>query len=187
MPMIIDGTNGLTFNNATTQTGAGLVAGSASAISSGTAVATTSGTAITFTSLPSWVKRITVMFNGVSTSGSSAVLVRIGTSSGVATTGYIGAGVAFTSGVLFGAANSTTGFLIEPAPGSTSTSYGACVITNVTSNTWVASFNIGYGDAPYVGIGGGGIDLGATLDRVQFVTSNGTDTFDAGSINILYE
>ena len=34
-----------------------------------TAVASTSGTSIDFTGLPSWVKRITVMFVGVSTSG----------------------------------------------------------------------------------------------------------------------
>jgi hypothetical protein len=157
-----------------------------SAVVSGTAVASTSGTTITFTSIPSWVKRITVMFNGVSTSGSSAVLVRIGTSSGIATSGYIGAGSAFTSGTP-SVANSTAGFLVEPSPGSGSTAYGSCVINNLTSNTWVAAFNVAYGDAPYVGVGAGSVNLGATLDRVQLTTGNGTDTFDAGTINILYE
>jgi hypothetical protein len=29
--------------------------------------------------------------------------------------------------------------------------------------------------------------LSATLDRIRITTVNGTDTFDAGSINILYE
>jgi hypothetical protein len=155
-------------------------------ITSGTAVASTSGTSIEFTSIPSWVKRITVMLSGVSTSGVSAVLVRIGTSSGVVNTGYIGAASVFTNGTP-SVSNSTTGFLLEPSPGAGSLAYGSCVITNVTDNTWVASFNIAYGDAPYVGNGAGSIVLGATLDRVQLTTSNGTDTFDAGLVNILYE
>ena len=31
------------------------------------------------------------------------------------------------------------------------------------------------------------VTLSATLDSVRITTVNGTDTFDAGSINILYE
>ena len=48
---------------------------------SGTAVASTSGTSIDFTGIPSWVKRITVMFNGVSTSGTSFKQIQIGSGS----------------------------------------------------------------------------------------------------------
>ena len=155
-------------------------------LTSGTAQVSTSGTSIDFTGIPSWVKRITVMFNGSSTSGTSSVLVRLGTSSGVVATGYVSAGSAYTSATP-SVSNSTAGFIIIPVPGSSSTAYGSCVITNLTGNTWVASFSIGFGDAAYVGNGGGSIALGATLDRVRITTSNGTDTFDAGSINILYE
>jgi hypothetical protein len=34
---------------------------------------------------------------------------------------------------------------------------------------------------------GGQIELAATLTAVRITTVNGTDAFDAGSINILYE
>ena len=34
---------------------------------------------------------------------------------------------------------------------------------------------------------GGSIALGGVLDRIRITTVNGTDVFDAGSINILYE
>ena len=33
----------------------------------------------------------------------------------------------------------------------------------------------------------GRVTLSGALDRVRVTTVNGTDTFDAGSINILYE
>jgi len=53
----------------------------------GTAVNTTSGTSIDLTSIPSWVKRITVMLNGVSTNGASIPQIQLGAGS-VDTTGY---------------------------------------------------------------------------------------------------
>jgi len=80
----------------------------ASLITSGTAVASTSGTSIDFTGIPSWVKRITVMFSGVSTSGSSLIQLQLGDSGGVETTSYTsGAWLANTANT-----NSTTGLLI---------------------------------------------------------------------------
>ena len=80
-------------------------------IVSGTSVASTSGTSIDFTSIPSWVKRITVMFDGVSTNGTSNLQVQIGDSGGIENTGYTAAasGVA-NSGNLVTAASSTSGF-----------------------------------------------------------------------------
>jgi len=54
-------------------------------IVSGTAVASTSGTSIDFTSIPSWVKRVTVMFAGVSTNGTGSYLIQIGDSGGIET------------------------------------------------------------------------------------------------------
>ena len=59
----------------------------ASVITSGTSQASTSGTSIDFTSIPSWVKRITLMFNGVSTNGTSNYQIQIGSGS-VTTSGY---------------------------------------------------------------------------------------------------
>lgn len=151
------------------------------AITSSTSQASTSGTSIDFTGIPSWVKRITVMFYGVSTSGSSQIIIRLGNGSFV-TTGYVSnAWTANTSNN-----NSTVGLIITGSTAPTAIYYGSAIIHLVTGNTWVESHAMG-GEGGYNIIGGGGIALGGTLDRVRITTINGTDTFDAGSINILYE
>ena len=154
-------------------------------ITTGTAQNSTSGTSIDFTSLPSWVKRITVMFNGVSTSGTSSYLLQLGISSGVTTTGYINYGMQFGSGAGSGAGYSN-GFNIK-GPGASEAASGSIIITNLTSNTWTAFGMLGSTSTNTGFLTAGSIALGGTLDRVRFTTSNGTDTFDAGSINILYE
>jgi hypothetical protein len=185
MPVIIDGTNGLTFNNASTQASAGLVVGSASAITSGTAVASTSGTSIDFTSIPSWVKRITVNFNGFSTNGTSLKQVQLGNGS-IVTSGYVGTASIFNSGTEI---NPTTGFTLGYSNAAVDIIYAQMVITTLGSNVWIASvmFPIASGGS-WVGTAyTGGITLGGTLDRIRLTTINGTDTFDAGSVNILYE
>jgi len=149
----------------------------------GTAQASTSGTNIDFTSIPSWVKRITIMFNGVSTNGSSSKLVQIGTSSGIVSTGYASTGSTIATTVA--TSNSTAGFIIFTTNAADILS-GQIILTNITSNTWVQSHTIKSSTANNC-IGGGDIALSGTLDRVRITTVNGTDTFDAGSINILYE
>jgi hypothetical protein len=158
-------------------------------ITSGTAVASTSGTSIDFTSIPSWVKRITVMFNGVSTSGSSQLQVQIGSGS-VTTTGYNS--VAFyglASAVQFQSA--TTGFILEPSGNAASSTvrYGSLILSSFGSNTWASQGMIFPSVGATLVISDTGISpaLGGTLDRIRITTLGGTDTFDAGSINILYE
>lgn len=171
--------------------GSGLVAG-ASYLTSGTSQATTSGTSIDFTGIPSWVKRITVMFTGVSTNatGSAGLLLQIGSGS-TTTTGYISysGGVNNSNQTFTG--NSTAGFLITSSMGNTSTISGHAIITLLSSNTWVCSSVFGGLDGSSANVirSGGGYSpsLSGALDRVRITTVNGTDTFDAGSINILYE
>lgn len=80
-------------------------------ITSSTAVASTSGTSIDFTGIPSWVKRITVMLSGVSTNGSSAVQIQLGTSSGATVSGYLGSGASLAAST--SASNSTAGFKLK--------------------------------------------------------------------------
>jgi len=82
---------------------------------SGTSQASTSGTSIDFTGIPSWVKRITVMFNGVSTNGTSNKQIQLGDSGGFETTGYLGASVQLTDAASVNAATITTGFGIFSA------------------------------------------------------------------------
>jgi hypothetical protein len=173
MAVTIDGSASVTINS-------GAVLG----ITSGTAVASTSGTSIDFTSIPSWVKRITVMFDSVSLSGSDSFLIQIGDSGGLETTGYNGGGARFGATSIAGA-TFTTGFGFNNSTAACLYS-GSVVLTNVTGNTWSASGALGGSATAFANILGGSKTLSAQLDRVS-VTRTGTDTFDAGIINILYE
>ena len=155
-----------------------------SVITSGTAVASTSGTTISFIGIPSWAKRITVMLNGVSTSGSSRLQIQIGSGT-YTTTGYVS-----SASTIFGGSaattTATTGYIIEGA-GAAEAKSGHIVITLVSGFNYIASHTIGSSAGNDTGLGGGTVTLGGVLDRVRVTTINGTDTFDAGSINILYE
>jgi hypothetical protein len=168
-----------------TITGAVVSSMASSVITSGTAVASTSGTSIDFTSIPSWAKRVTVMFSGISTNGTSSLVVRIGDSGGIVSTSYQGAVSAIVSGAASGATPNTTGFYLGGASASNAV-IGNVTLTNVTGNTWVGSWVMFMNDNQ-VNQGAGARTLSATLDRVRITTLGGTDTFDAGSINILYE
>jgi hypothetical protein len=143
----------------------------------------TTNTSIDFTGIPSWVKRVTVMFNQVSTNGASMLLSQIGAGS-IVTTGYISTN-SYT-GASAGGTTSTAGFILTTAAGAANTLSGHFVLTLVGSNIWAASCVIGRQDG-YTNMGTGTVTLSGTLDRVRITTVNGTDTFDAGSINILYE
>jgi hypothetical protein len=156
-----------------------------SVITSGTAVASTSGTSIDFTGIPSWVKRITVMFNGVSTNGANAILIQLGDSGGVETSGYIGCGSTITSSGTAGSTAYTTGFGLRKT-NAVDTRGGAVTLSTLGSNVWVAS-GVSNPDGSSLDFVAGYKTLSGTLDRVRITTSGGTDTFDAGSINILYE
>ena len=176
----VAGTNTITLP---ALTGTAVIAGQNSAITAGTAVASTSGTSIDFTSIPSWVKRVTVMFNGVSTNGTSLLQIQLGAGS-VTTSGYTsGAWTANTnnSGVI------SSGLILNSTTSASTAYYGNITISGLGSNTWISSHSLGGPSGGYQSIGGGGIALGGTLDRVRITTVNGTDTFDAGTVNILYE
>ena len=181
----VAGTNTITLPAAT---GTAVVNGANSAIVSASSQASTSGTSIDFNSIPSWVKRITVMFNGVSTNGSSPVQIQLGDSGGVETSGYLGAtGISANGGTAGGALSA--GFLIDgnATQAATSVRYGLCTIANITGNAWVAHGAVGETTNARVQHVAGAKSLSATLDRVRITTVNGTDTFDAGTINIMYE
>lgn len=142
-----------------------------------TAQASTSGTSIDFTGMPSWAKRITVMFSGVSLNGTSSLLIQLGDSGGFETSGYVsGSG---------SADNSTSGFVARVA-NATRAACGHMVITNISGNSWVSSHSLNLGTTSDFS-GGGTKTLSDTLTQIRVTTVNGTDTFDAGEINISYE
>jgi hypothetical protein len=151
-------------------------------LGSGTAV-TASGTSIEFTNIPSWVKRITVMFNGVSTSGTSTPLIQIGSGS-VTTSGYTGASSVLAAGVT--STNYTTG-IASGFGAAASIIQGGVILSLVGSNTWTAFGVLSRSDTAATATTGGNVTLSGALDRIRITTVNGTDTFDAGTINILYE
>ncbi len=154
-------------------------------ISSGTAVASTSGTSIDFTGLPSWVKRITVMFNGVSTNGTSGFLIQVGAGS-VETSGYVSGTSNVANGAVGTLVTSTAGFVALSVTAAGSTNSGIVTLATLGSNIWVAGGSTYYSGSSTFVVAGNKTTSG-TLDRVRITTVNGTDTFDAGSINILYE
>lgn len=151
-----------------------------------TAVASTSGTSIDFTGLPSWIKRITVMFSGVSTNSTNLYQVQIGSGS-YTISGYTG-GYATAGGT---AGAMSTGFVIVNNVAAANLHYGAILLTNITGNTWSEFGNIANSAGSNVlTTSAGSIALGGTLDRLRIIassTGSPSDTFDAGTINILYE
>jgi hypothetical protein len=150
----------------------------------GTAVASTSGTAIDFTGIPSWAKRVTVMFAGVSTNGTSSLTVNLGTSAGLETSGYLGS----VSTIGTGAANGGAGLYFFFGQNNTAASvyHGSMIFSLLTGNNWVMQGIVARSDANSVNVLAGSKALAGALDRISISTVIG-NTFDAGTINVSWE
>jgi len=176
MAVTINGSAGVTTNSGAVYNG----------LQTDTAKSAT-GTSVDFTGIPSWVKRVTVMLSGLSTNGTSQPMFQLGDSGGVETTGY-----ATTTTSITTAANAATvytnGWQIYTANASRITQ-GNIVFSllDASTNTWVGSGQFVTTDVASVQMCSGSKSLSSTLDRVRITTANGTDTFDAGTINIIYE
>jgi hypothetical protein len=168
-----------------TITGAVVSSMASSVLTVGTAQATTSGTSKSFLSIPSWVKRITVIGSGVNTNGSSPVLVQLGSGS-IQTTGYNSSFGYLTAGSVT-SGGSTSGFGLWRG-GATDILYFNMIITNISGNTWVQSHSGAFlTPGNYCISGGGNVTISAgVVDRLALVTTS-TDNFNAGSVNIIYE
>ena len=172
----VSGTNTLTLQAATATNAVNILS---------TPVASTSGATIDFNSIPAWVKKITVMFAGVSTNGTSNYMVQLGTSGGIQATGYsCGAWGANTTNI-----NNTTGFLAIVYTTAAGTLDGNLTITclNTSTGLWTYTTAMSSSASGFNTFGAGSKTLSGTLDRVRITTVNGTDTFDAGSVNLLLE
>lgn len=198
MAIILDGTSGATLPVplAVAQGGTGsttltltspVIAGTPTGVgvlTSSTAVASTSGTSIDFTGIPSWAKRITVMFSGVSSSGTSNQFIQVGSGS-VQATGYANYSVFLGNAALAGVYY-TTGFALNKNT-NTGIVNGSVQLSLLGSNIWALQGGAALNSAAYGCSSYGTVTVTGTLDRIRITFVNGTDTFTAGSINILYE
>ena len=177
MSVIINGSAGVTTNS-------GAVYDS---LQSATAKSAT-GTSVDFTGIPSWVKRITVVLSGVSTNGTSLVQIQLGDSGGFEITDYTSTIYSTTTAPLVGANTSTSGMLAASSVGAASSFTGimSIVLLN-TSNTWVATCITSRSTNSLYSTSTSSKSLSGTLTQVRITTVNGTDTFDDGTINIIYE
>lgn len=179
MSVVINGSAGVTTNT-------GAVYDS---LQRGTAITLTNQTAPEFTSIPSWVRRITLMFNGVSTNSTGVRLVQLGDSGGYETSGYTGS-VATTNSAGSGnnAAFSGSGFALQNSGNTLAadTLYGNIVFVNVSGNIWVGTGILVASNAPASFYISGVKTLSDTLTSIRLYV-DGTQFFDAGTINILYE
>ena len=176
MSVSIDGSNGITLPNGSAVRG----------ITQGTLVSTASGTSVDFTGIPSWAKRVTIMVNGLSTNGTAQPMVQLGTSGGVQSSGYNTNTTSITSGANV-TTNYTNGWQLYSGNAS-NTITGALVLTclDPSSGVWIGQGLFAV-NIPSVIFTTGGKTLSGFLDRIRLTTANGSDTFDAGSVNIIYE
>lgn len=175
----------LTSPTLTSPTISGTPVINASLITSGTAITLTNQTAPEFINIPSWVKRITLMVQGLSASGSGTPLVQLGTGSTTYTTsGYLSTTGSMDNGTV-GAQNYTTGFGFRSL-NSANILHGNIIITNIGGTSWTATGNIAWSNLALIAMIGGSISLGAQLTAVRLFI-DGTQFFDAGTVNILYE
>jgi hypothetical protein len=154
-------------------------------INRGTEQATTSGTAVDFTGIPAGVRRITIAFNAVSSNGTSGRVVQIGSGSFV-TSGYVSSGGSIAASTA-GGNSITSAFLAGYATVAADAVNGAMTLLNISGNNWVASFAGGSSGGNFGMVSGGSLSLGGVLDRVRITNGNGTDTFDGGAVNIMWE
>jgi len=202
MTIILDGTNGINTPGLTDTAAASVattltVTGAATAASlqvggvttnvyplvSGTSVASTSGTSIDFINIPSWVRRITVMVSGLGSSSSGIPLLQLGTVSSLEVTGYSGSGI--SNSTLFAL---SSGFPVRDTWSSTSRTNGAYTLTllDAASNTWACAAIFGTSNTTGLVSVGGTKPLASTLTRLRLYI-DGTQTFTAGLVNILWE
>jgi hypothetical protein len=198
MPVTINGTTGVVTPGATIGSINGILKSSSGVVSQASVgtdysqltlatAQTASGTSVDFTSIPSWVKRITVMLNGVSTNGTSPLRFQIGGSS-IESSGYNGCSIRSATDGSVGTTSLSSGFDFFNNGSATLNYFGNCTISIMGSNTWSITGTLAFptAAAEFNAIAGTK-QTSSSLSIVRITTVNGTDAFDAGTINISYE
>jgi hypothetical protein len=156
---------------------------------SGTVRTATTAFPLDFTSIPSWAKRITVMFAGASPSLADWLVIQLGTSGGIVTTGYLGSAFITTTSGITAMQNTTAINIYNNSAGAADILHGSVVLNllNPATNTWTAMGLVSKSNALVMSYVTGSISLASALTQVRVTSSAGTGSLDGGSINIMYE
>ena len=149
----------------------------------GTAVSA-GGTSVDFTNLPSWVKKVTITFVDVSLTSTADYLIQLGTASSIVSSGYSSLCITANASATTAGISSTAGFVWQSNSGS-NIERGKVELIKHSGNTWIATM-LGSPQLSGARFGAGNITLSAALTRVR-ITNTASNTFDGGTINIMYE
>jgi len=154
----------------------------------GAEVTTTSGTTAAITGIPSGVKKITIMFEGVSTDGTEQFLLQLGDAGGVETSSYISTSARHPTAADTEYATDTNGFVLtgSNSAGSVYSGIVTLYLKDAANNTWILS-SILSGGSTTLNTATGSKSLSAEITQLLLTTDGTPDTFDAGSIAIQYE
>lgn len=144
--------------------------------------ATNSGSSFDVTGIPATARVIRVLFSDVSLSGSDLLLVQLGDSGGIETSGYR-SGAARMSSSGLSKVNSTAGLAIH----TNGTAYvvgGVMTLSSADGLTWRAAHSADFNTQ--LGVGGGIKTLSSALTQLR-ITPDGSDTFDAGAFSVIYQ
>lgn len=150
-----------------------------------TPIATTSGTSHDFTGIPSWARNILLMWDGVSTNGTSDIIVQLGDAGGFENTGYSGAAWTYQGATV---GNFSAGFILDPAATAASINHGQMqiILMDPATHTWTETSISGRSDVAAGRLGAGSKSLSEALTGLRLTTAGGVNTFDAGKINCMY-
>jgi hypothetical protein len=185
---VIKGT-GVTALTMVTALGTGTGGNGTYTVSASQTVASTTITTVGqgFLNIPSWVKRITLVLAGFSTTSTSVKGVMIGTSAaGLVNTGYVSSGTRLGTSSL-ATAISTACFGTNANTAADATSGVFVLVPTGNANEWVCTHSLADEITSTTYTGAGKKTLSTALDRVVVTSATTTDTLDAGSVQILYE
>jgi len=145
----------------------------------------TGGTSVEFTGIPSDAMEITLMFKGISASGSNNYKIQLGTANGYITSGYESISQSEGGG---SEVTETDSFVIGSSAGGHART-GSMLIKKASDTSYVQTGQ--FAVSPPTPPGGnqtyGSLSsVSGTIDRLKVILS-GSNTFDAGTMNVSYK
>jgi hypothetical protein len=154
---------------------------------SGTPVAL-SGTAVDY-AIPAGAQRILIPFSGLSTDGNSVPIIQLGDAGGIETSGYEGSAASIAHSSASGVSNLSAGFRLAHTITSTYVLHGfvELILLDAANHIWSAGGFLGVSSNTFFRAVGGSKQLSGEATTLRITMENGTDEFDAGSVNVIAE